>query len=148
MRFFLLLPLLLCSCKQIAVLKGNVERTNGKVNSLAHVIHEITKREYEKAPDDIICALNYNDAKKLIQTPLPTQIDLPPVVPAEVVRGGLGLLGNIGTGGAVGGGGLLTAVIAMGGAYLNNRKKNQHLNELGELSPEESRAYLKQKGLA
>jgi len=142
MRYLILLPvLLLCSCKQTEVLRDNVEKTNHRVNKLVYVLQDSLKRAYEANPQDVDAAVAYNDIENLANDPLPTQINLPPVVPPQVVQGGLGLLGMTGLGGS----GLMTVLATMlGVAY---KKHKGHAKELVSKDREESQEYAKAKGL-
>jgi len=147
MRYLLLISLLLCvgclsTTKQTEAVKVAVEDNNNQTNKISKLIYDMTKSTYEADPTNPQAAINYSNAKQIVSVPLPSQIHLPPVVPAEVVKGGLGLIGQLG----IGGGALTTLTTIALGLLANKHKKDA--KKLIQMDKEESQTYAKERGLA
>jgi len=143
MKYLLIILILLTGCKQTMVLKDNLVDNNNRTNEIANAFTRLGRRPSPTdSPENVGLAVAAAEAERISQRPLPSDIELPPLIPPQVVSGGMSLLQQAG----LGGGGLGTILLGVAG-YMY-RKQKGHARALGTMDKNESKKYMQDKGLS
>jgi len=142
MKYLLIILILLTGCKQTMVLKDNLVDNNNRTNEIANAFTRLAAALAKDSPENVGLAVAAAEAERISQRPLPSDIELPPLIPPQVVSGGMSLLQQAG----LGGGGLGTILLGVAG-YMY-RKQKGHARALGTMDKNESKKYMQDKGLS